>query len=210
MTKALDTCCVLFFFVFFPPPICIIVPLILSVTNCISRLSAFFFSLPLLSIPHSLPPLFSLSRSCKLQIRNIPPHMQWEVSANRQLTASRVGHYLAAQLGSHWESFCFPFGFLLSRCLIICWSMAADQSRVMYWPVDGTEIGRIEKNSNAIFETQLYSWICEIYLHSRFGKPGYMATKWRHWTGGLYKRFSLSEGQDPQANALKLCNFMIF
>uniref|UniRef100_A0A672GFA6 Insulin-like growth factor 2 mRNA binding protein 3 n=1 Tax=Salarias fasciatus TaxID=181472 RepID=A0A672GFA6_SALFA len=29
--------------------------------------------------------------SCKLQIRNIPPHMQWEVSANRLLTASRAG-----------------------------------------------------------------------------------------------------------------------
>uniref|UniRef100_A0A7N6C0I5 K Homology domain-containing protein n=1 Tax=Anabas testudineus TaxID=64144 RepID=A0A7N6C0I5_ANATE len=29
---------------------------------------------------------------CKLQIRNIPPHMQWEVSANGLLTASRAGH----------------------------------------------------------------------------------------------------------------------
>uniref|UniRef100_A0A3B4ZD07 Insulin like growth factor 2 mRNA binding protein 3 n=1 Tax=Stegastes partitus TaxID=144197 RepID=A0A3B4ZD07_9TELE len=29
------------------------------------------------------------TQSCKLQIRNIPPHMQWEVSANRLLTASR-------------------------------------------------------------------------------------------------------------------------
>uniref|UniRef100_A0A8C5D7A5 RRM domain-containing protein n=1 Tax=Gouania willdenowi TaxID=441366 RepID=A0A8C5D7A5_GOUWI len=29
--------------------------------------------------------------SCKLQIRNIPPHMQWEVSANRLLTAFRAG-----------------------------------------------------------------------------------------------------------------------
>uniref|UniRef100_A0A3Q1H8C1 RRM domain-containing protein n=1 Tax=Anabas testudineus TaxID=64144 RepID=A0A3Q1H8C1_ANATE len=28
---------------------------------------------------------------CKLQIRNIPPHMQWEVSANGLLTASRAG-----------------------------------------------------------------------------------------------------------------------
>lgn len=44
--------------------------------------------------------LSSLSRSCKLQIRNIPPHMQWEVSANRLLTASRVAHYQDSQLGS--------------------------------------------------------------------------------------------------------------
>lgn len=39
-----------------------------------------FFALPLLSIPLSLSVSLPLSRSCKLQIRNIPPHMQWEVS----------------------------------------------------------------------------------------------------------------------------------
>uniref|UniRef100_A0A3Q0QUH4 Insulin-like growth factor 2 mRNA binding protein 3 n=1 Tax=Amphilophus citrinellus TaxID=61819 RepID=A0A3Q0QUH4_AMPCI len=42
-----------------------------------------------LEVEHSVP---KRQRSCKLQIRNIPPHMQWEVSANRLLTASRVGH----------------------------------------------------------------------------------------------------------------------
>lgn len=56
------------------------------------------------SFPHlySSPILFlsSLSRSCKLQIRNIPPHMQWEVSANRLLTASRVAHYRDSWPGS--------------------------------------------------------------------------------------------------------------
>uniref|UniRef100_A0A3P8N5Q4 RRM domain-containing protein n=1 Tax=Astatotilapia calliptera TaxID=8154 RepID=A0A3P8N5Q4_ASTCA len=40
-----------------------------------------------LEVEHSVP---KRQRSCKLQIRNIPPHMQWEVSANRLLTASRV------------------------------------------------------------------------------------------------------------------------
>uniref|UniRef100_A0A665W4M3 RRM domain-containing protein n=1 Tax=Echeneis naucrates TaxID=173247 RepID=A0A665W4M3_ECHNA len=40
----------------------------------------------LLEVEHSVP---KRQRSCKLQIRNIPPHMQWEVSANRLLTASR-------------------------------------------------------------------------------------------------------------------------
>uniref|UniRef100_A0A8C4EH27 Insulin-like growth factor 2 mRNA binding protein 3 n=1 Tax=Dicentrarchus labrax TaxID=13489 RepID=A0A8C4EH27_DICLA len=39
-----------------------------------------------LEVEHSVP---KRQRSCKLQIRNIPPHMQWEVSANRLLTASR-------------------------------------------------------------------------------------------------------------------------
>uniref|UniRef100_A0A8C9X4I3 Insulin-like growth factor 2 mRNA binding protein 3 n=1 Tax=Sander lucioperca TaxID=283035 RepID=A0A8C9X4I3_SANLU len=43
-----------------------------------------------LEVEHSVP---KRQRSCKLQIRNIPPHMQWEVSANRLLTASRVGHH---------------------------------------------------------------------------------------------------------------------
>uniref|UniRef100_A0A3B4TNP2 Insulin like growth factor 2 mRNA binding protein 3 n=1 Tax=Seriola dumerili TaxID=41447 RepID=A0A3B4TNP2_SERDU len=52
----------------------------------------------LLEVEHSVP---KRQRSCKLQIRNIPPHMQWEVSANRLLTASRAGHHGAAQLGSH-------------------------------------------------------------------------------------------------------------
>uniref|UniRef100_A0A3P9I3L5 Insulin-like growth factor 2 mRNA binding protein 3 n=1 Tax=Oryzias latipes TaxID=8090 RepID=A0A3P9I3L5_ORYLA len=33
----------------------------------------------LLEVEHSVP---KRQRSCKLQIRNIPPHMQWEVSAN--------------------------------------------------------------------------------------------------------------------------------
>uniref|UniRef100_A0A3B4YUG4 Insulin like growth factor 2 mRNA binding protein 3 n=1 Tax=Seriola lalandi dorsalis TaxID=1841481 RepID=A0A3B4YUG4_SERLL len=42
----------------------------------------------LLEVEHSVP---KRQRSCKLQIRNIPPHMQWEVSANRLLTASRAG-----------------------------------------------------------------------------------------------------------------------
>uniref|UniRef100_A0A3Q3K8M5 RRM domain-containing protein n=1 Tax=Monopterus albus TaxID=43700 RepID=A0A3Q3K8M5_MONAL len=51
-----------------------------------------------LEVEHSVP---KRQRSCKLQIRNIPPHMQWEVSANRLLTASRVGHHGAAQLSSH-------------------------------------------------------------------------------------------------------------
>uniref|UniRef100_A0AAQ6ALV6 RRM domain-containing protein n=1 Tax=Amphiprion ocellaris TaxID=80972 RepID=A0AAQ6ALV6_AMPOC len=41
-----------------------------------------------LEVEHSVPKRL---RSCKLQIRNIPPHMQWEVSANRLLTASRAG-----------------------------------------------------------------------------------------------------------------------
>uniref|UniRef100_A0A3Q2W4W0 Insulin like growth factor 2 mRNA binding protein 3 n=1 Tax=Haplochromis burtoni TaxID=8153 RepID=A0A3Q2W4W0_HAPBU len=41
-----------------------------------------------LEVEHSVP---KRQRSCKLQIRNIPPHMQWEVSANRLLTASRAG-----------------------------------------------------------------------------------------------------------------------
>uniref|UniRef100_A0A3Q2UIU3 Insulin like growth factor 2 mRNA binding protein 3 n=1 Tax=Fundulus heteroclitus TaxID=8078 RepID=A0A3Q2UIU3_FUNHE len=50
-----------------------------------------------LEVEHSVP---KRQRSCKLQIRNIPPHMQWEVSANG-LTPSRVGHNQAAQLGSH-------------------------------------------------------------------------------------------------------------
>uniref|UniRef100_A0A3B5KTK2 RRM domain-containing protein n=1 Tax=Xiphophorus couchianus TaxID=32473 RepID=A0A3B5KTK2_9TELE len=40
-----------------------------------------------LEVEHSVP---KRQRSCKLQIRNIPPHMQWEVSANRRLTPSRV------------------------------------------------------------------------------------------------------------------------
>uniref|UniRef100_A0A8C4ED31 Insulin-like growth factor 2 mRNA binding protein 3 n=1 Tax=Dicentrarchus labrax TaxID=13489 RepID=A0A8C4ED31_DICLA len=40
-----------------------------------------------LEVEHSVP---KRQRSCKLQIRNIPPHMQWEVSANRLLTASRT------------------------------------------------------------------------------------------------------------------------
>uniref|UniRef100_A0AAX7UU95 RRM domain-containing protein n=1 Tax=Astatotilapia calliptera TaxID=8154 RepID=A0AAX7UU95_ASTCA len=48
-----------------------------------------------LEVEHSVP---KRQRSCKLQIRNIPPHMQWEVSANRLLTASRAGHHGAAQL----------------------------------------------------------------------------------------------------------------
>uniref|UniRef100_A0A3Q3XPA7 RRM domain-containing protein n=1 Tax=Mola mola TaxID=94237 RepID=A0A3Q3XPA7_MOLML len=48
-----------------------------------------------LEVEHSVP---KRQRSCKLQIRNIPPHMQWEVSPNGLLTASRVGHYQAAQL----------------------------------------------------------------------------------------------------------------
>uniref|UniRef100_A0A8D3E151 Insulin-like growth factor 2 mRNA binding protein 3 n=1 Tax=Scophthalmus maximus TaxID=52904 RepID=A0A8D3E151_SCOMX len=43
----------------------------------------------LLEVEHSVP---KRQRSCKLQIRNIPPHMQWEVSANRLLTVSRAGH----------------------------------------------------------------------------------------------------------------------
>uniref|UniRef100_A0A7N8WHZ6 Insulin-like growth factor 2 mRNA binding protein 3 n=1 Tax=Mastacembelus armatus TaxID=205130 RepID=A0A7N8WHZ6_9TELE len=51
-----------------------------------------------LEVEHSVP---KRQRSCKLQIRNIPPHMQWEVSANRLLTASRVGHHGTAQLGSY-------------------------------------------------------------------------------------------------------------
>uniref|UniRef100_A0A8D3D785 Insulin-like growth factor 2 mRNA binding protein 3 n=1 Tax=Scophthalmus maximus TaxID=52904 RepID=A0A8D3D785_SCOMX len=42
----------------------------------------------LLEVEHSVP---KRQRSCKLQIRNIPPHMQWEVSANRLLTVSRAG-----------------------------------------------------------------------------------------------------------------------
>uniref|UniRef100_A0A3B3VCV9 Insulin like growth factor 2 mRNA binding protein 3 n=1 Tax=Poecilia latipinna TaxID=48699 RepID=A0A3B3VCV9_9TELE len=42
-----------------------------------------------LEVEHSVP---KRQRSCKLQIRNIPPHMQWEVSANRLLTPSRVWH----------------------------------------------------------------------------------------------------------------------
>lgn len=58
----------------------------------------FLPSLPFLFNP--ILSLSSLSRSCKLQIRNIPPHMQWEVSANRLLTASRVAHYQGSQLGS--------------------------------------------------------------------------------------------------------------
>uniref|UniRef100_A0A3P9K2W8 Insulin-like growth factor 2 mRNA binding protein 3 n=1 Tax=Oryzias latipes TaxID=8090 RepID=A0A3P9K2W8_ORYLA len=41
----------------------------------------------LLEVEHSVP---KRQRSCKLQIRNIPPHMQWEVSANGLLTASRA------------------------------------------------------------------------------------------------------------------------
>lgn len=91
------------------------VSLVSSVTNRLSPLLSHlslpiylyhFFSLPPLLFPppthtHTLVLPCSLSRSCKLQIRNIPPHMQWEVSANRLLTASRVGHYRAAQLGSH-------------------------------------------------------------------------------------------------------------
>uniref|UniRef100_A0A3B3WU47 RRM domain-containing protein n=1 Tax=Poecilia mexicana TaxID=48701 RepID=A0A3B3WU47_9TELE len=40
-----------------------------------------------LEVEHSVP---KRQRSCKLQIRNIPPHMQWEVSANRLLTPSRA------------------------------------------------------------------------------------------------------------------------
>uniref|UniRef100_A0A3Q3GUF6 Insulin like growth factor 2 mRNA binding protein 3 n=1 Tax=Kryptolebias marmoratus TaxID=37003 RepID=A0A3Q3GUF6_KRYMA len=51
-----------------------------------------------LEVEHSVP---KRQRSCKLQIRNIPPHIQWEVSANRLLTASRVWHRRPAQLGSH-------------------------------------------------------------------------------------------------------------
>lgn len=61
--------------------------------------------------------LSSLCRSCKLQIRNIPPHMQWEVSANRLLTASRVAHYRDSRPGSCsgvWSHLPLPsFGFLL-------------------------------------------------------------------------------------------------
>uniref|UniRef100_A0A672GKM3 Insulin-like growth factor 2 mRNA binding protein 3 n=1 Tax=Salarias fasciatus TaxID=181472 RepID=A0A672GKM3_SALFA len=48
-----------------------------------------------LEVDYSVP---KRQRSCKLQIRNIPPHMQWEVSANRLLTASRAGHH-----GQAWE-----------------------------------------------------------------------------------------------------------
>ena len=37
---------------------------------------------PLSSLALSLSPSLALSRSCKLQVRNIPPHLQWEVSCN--------------------------------------------------------------------------------------------------------------------------------
>lgn len=75
------------------------------------------FFLPSLTFTH--PPSFSslLSRSCKLQIRNIPPHMQWEVSANRLLTASRVARYRDSRPGSSsgvWSHLPLPsFGLLL-------------------------------------------------------------------------------------------------
>lgn len=77
--------------------------------------------LPLSFLPSpfylSILSLSSLSRSCKLQIRNIPPHMQWEVSANGLLTASRVAHYQDSQPGSCsgvWSHLPLPsFGFFL-------------------------------------------------------------------------------------------------
>lgn len=73
--------------------------------------------LPSLTLYSSILFLSSLSRSCKLQIRNIPPHMQWEVSANRLLTASRVAHYQDSQPGSCsgvWSHLPLPsFGFFL-------------------------------------------------------------------------------------------------
>lgn len=101
MTKGLKTCAVfLFCKIKLFSVICISVSLVSSPTNrrspLLSHLSS-HLSLP----PHKLSSSLVLSRSCKLQIRNIPPHMQWEVSGNRLLTASRVGHYRAAQLGSH-------------------------------------------------------------------------------------------------------------
>ena len=100
----MNTCCVSFFFVLIKP-LSVIVLLVLSATNHLSPISLphqFLFSPS--SLLHPSPTLFlpcSLSRNCKLQIRNIPPHMQWEVSANRLLTASRAGHHRAAQPGSH-------------------------------------------------------------------------------------------------------------
>uniref|UniRef100_A0AAQ5Z3M1 RRM domain-containing protein n=1 Tax=Amphiprion ocellaris TaxID=80972 RepID=A0AAQ5Z3M1_AMPOC len=59
-----------------------------------------------LEVEHSVPKRL---RSCKLQIRNIPPHMQWEVSANRLLTASRAGHHGAAQLVLKWTDVIFLY-----------------------------------------------------------------------------------------------------
>uniref|UniRef100_A0A8C6PAW0 Insulin-like growth factor 2 mRNA binding protein 3 n=1 Tax=Nothobranchius furzeri TaxID=105023 RepID=A0A8C6PAW0_NOTFU len=41
-----------------------------------------------LEVEHSVP---KRQRSCKLQIRNIPPHMQWEVSANSCSLVNRTG-----------------------------------------------------------------------------------------------------------------------
>lgn len=54
--------------------------------------------------------------------------MQWEVSANRLLTASRAGHHGAAQLGSHLVASAVtlpPFGFQLSMHLMISLTLAA-------------------------------------------------------------------------------------
>uniref|UniRef100_A0A8C4ECT3 Insulin-like growth factor 2 mRNA binding protein 3 n=1 Tax=Dicentrarchus labrax TaxID=13489 RepID=A0A8C4ECT3_DICLA len=62
-----------------------------------------------LEVEHSVP---KRQRSCKLQIRNIPPHMQWEVSANRLLTASRVGHHRAKLNGSMMENYALKVSYI--------------------------------------------------------------------------------------------------
>uniref|UniRef100_A0A668ARK8 Insulin-like growth factor 2 mRNA binding protein 3 n=1 Tax=Myripristis murdjan TaxID=586833 RepID=A0A668ARK8_9TELE len=50
--------------------------------------------------------------SCKLQIRNIPPHMQWEVSANRLLTASRAGQAMEKLNGFMMENYALKVSYI--------------------------------------------------------------------------------------------------
>uniref|UniRef100_A0A668ARK2 Insulin-like growth factor 2 mRNA binding protein 3 n=1 Tax=Myripristis murdjan TaxID=586833 RepID=A0A668ARK2_9TELE len=62
-----------------------------------------------LEVEHSVP---KRQRSCKLQIRNIPPHMQWEVSANRLLTASRAGQAMEKLNGFMMENYALKVSYI--------------------------------------------------------------------------------------------------
>lgn len=84
--------------------------------------------------------------------------MQWEVSANRLLTASRAGHHRAAQLGSHLVASgvtLAPFGSQLSASFMIRLNRAVSSSGVVQRPMGGTVIDRAEmiakKHSNLVF-----------------------------------------------------------
>lgn len=147
MVKGINTCLKIFF-IQIKCLFCYLhqVHLVFSATKCLTPL---FSPISLPIYLHQFPPSSfihpppssspcSLSRSCKLQIRNIPPHMQWEVSANRLLTASRVGHHRAAQLGSHLVASGVtlpPFfwgGVQFSRHLMIRLNKGAAQARVRH------------------------------------------------------------------------------